>query len=479
MEVEEMDLREYWDIIVRKYKLIIAVFLLTVVGVTTYSLLATPIYEAFTTVIVREAASGAESLLFDGVVSLGKNTAQNYIQIMKSRTLLENVAEAIGREDVTPASLEKAITIQPIQGSDVLKISMQSPEPDLAQAVVNKLADVFISWNLDYQQNDRRTARQFIEAQLQTVETDLRMAEERLQTFKEQQGVLAPTQETTAMVGQLASLQTSLTELTIAKQETNERIRQVRASLAEQDETLISSTTIADNRFVTEYRSRLADLEVRLSSAKEKYTERHPEIVSLQAEIEDVKAKLTEEVERVVGTETRTLNTIYQELYGTLINLEVEANALKAREEALLSIIAEREAELSTLPAQELELARLMREAKVLEELFILLRTRREEARISEAMQTADVQVIDAAMLPEQPVKPRVKLNIAIGGVLGVFLGVGLAFLLEFLDNTLKTKEDAERVLGLPVLGQIPDFSKVNTAQRKRSARRRGRGLSA
>ena len=116
--------------------------------------------------IVREAASGAESLLFDGVVSLGKNTAQNYIQIMKSRTLLENVAEAIGREDVTPASLDKAITIQPIQGSDVLKISMQSPEPDLAQAVVNKLADVFISWNLDYQQNDRRTARQFIEAQL-------------------------------------------------------------------------------------------------------------------------------------------------------------------------------------------------------------------------------------------------------------------------------------------------------------------------
>jgi uncharacterized protein involved in exopolysaccharide biosynthesis len=223
----------------------------------------------------------------------------------------------------------------------------------------------------------------------------------------------------------------------------------------------------------------LADLEVRLSSAKEKYTDRHPEIVSLQAEIEDVKAKLTEEVERVVGTETRTLNTIYQQLYGTLINLEVEANALKAREEALLSIIAEREAELSTLPAQELELARLMREAKVLEELFILLRTRREEARISEAMQTADVQVIDAAMLPEQPVKPRVKLNIAIGGVLGVFLGVGLAFLLEFLDNTLKTKEDAERVLGLPVLGQIPDFSKVNTAQRKRSARRRGRGLSA
>jgi len=200
--------------------------------------------------------------------------------------------------------------------------------------------------------------------------------------------------------------------------------------------------------------------------------------LALQAEIDNVRRKLTEEVERVVGTETRTLNTLYRELYGTLINLEVEANALEAREAALLAIIAERERELSHLPAQELELARLMREAQVLEELYILLRTRREEARISEAMETADVQIIDRAVLPRVPVKPRIKLNIAIGAVLGVFLGVGLAFLLEFLDNTVKTKEDVERALGLPVLGQIPDLELADVASSGRSARRRGRGLS-
>ncbi len=479
MEMEEMDLREYWEILVKKKQLILAVFFVTVLAVTIYSLVATPIYEASTTVIVREGGSDAEAILFDGIATLGKNTAQNYIQIMKSRTVLEQVAAELGREELTPTALDKAITIQPIQGSDVLKISMQSPEPTLAQAVVNKLADVFISWNLDYRQNDRKAARLFIESQLETVEQDLRLAEERLQNFKEEQGVLAPAQETTAVVGQLASLHSNLTELAISKQEIDERIRQVRANLAEQDETLISSTTIADNRLVTEYRSRLADLEIKLSSAREKYTERHPEILSLQAEIEDVRRKLTEEVERVVGTETRTLNTIYQQLYGTLINLEVEANALAAREAALLAIIDEREKDLSHLPAQELELARLTRDAKVLEELYILLRTRREEARITEAMQTADVQIIDRATLPERPVKPRVKLNIAIGGVLGVFLGVGLAFLVEFLDNTLKTKEEVEQVLGLPVLGEIPDLNGAQKAKEKRSLLRKGRGLGA
>ena len=152
---------------------------------------------------------------------------------------------------------------------------------------------------------------------------------------------------------------------------------------------------------------------------------------------------------------------------------------MAAREAALLAIIDEREKDLSHLPAQELELARLTRDAKVLEELYIVLRTRREEARITEAMQTADVQIIDRATLPERPVKPRVTLNIAIGGVLGVFLGVGLALLVEFLDNTLKTKEEVEQVLGLPVLGEIPDLSGAQKAKEKRSLLRKGRGLGA
>jgi polysaccharide chain length determinant protein (PEP-CTERM system associated) len=389
------------------------------------------------------------------------------------------VSNILGSEDLTPRALEKAITVQPIQGSDVLKISMESPEPELAQRTVNTLADVFINWNTLYQRDDRRTARLFIEVQLEGAAENLRLAEEELKAYKERERVFSLADETVAKIAQVSQLEANLTETQIAIQEVQERIGQVRASLEREDETLISSTTIAQNTFVTEYRRRLSDLEIRLSSAREKYTDRHPTIISLLAEIEDVKAKLAEEVQRVIGTETMSVNPVHRQLYGNLIDLEVETMGLHARETALLTLIAEQEKELDLLPTRELELARLMRNAKVMEELYLLLRTRYEEARISEVMQTADVQVIDDAILPENPVKPRVKLNIAIGIVLGLFLGVGLAFLLEFMDNTINDQDDVERWLGLPVLAQIPELSVTEARHRKSVRRKKGRELGA
>lgn len=480
MEMEEMDLREYWEIIVKKKVIILFIFLVTVSAVTIYSLIATPVYEASATVIVSERGVGAQAMLFDGLGGMGKNSAQNYMQIMKSRTILSEVRSAVGLDDESISSLEKRLTIQSVQGSDILRVSMQSTEPAEAQEFVNNLIDIFIDWNRHYRQEDRRSARLFIEEQLITVADGLETAEQKLQTFKEQAGFLSPSQETLARVNQLADLEAKLGEVKIARTEITERINQARAKLQEQEETLISSTTISDNRFVTEYRARLADLEIALAGAREKYTVRHPSVLALQAEIEDVKGKLTAEVERVVGTETRTINPVHRELYGSIITQEVELMALQARETALRSLVETNEEKLTELPAKELELARLMRDAKVLEELYVMLRTRNEETRIAEAMQTADVQVIDTAMLPVNPVKPRIKLNIAISGVLGIFLGVGVAFLLEFIDNTIKTKEDVERLLQLPVLGEIPDFEKMEQrAKRVSFGFGKGRGLGA
>ena len=468
MEMEEMDLIEYWHIIVKRRRLIGIVFVVTVIAATLFSFLSDPVYEATTTLMVRDQGSAAQMMLFDSMGGTVRNAAQNYVQIMKSRTILEPVLTKLGWEDISLTAVDKQLVIQPIQGTDILRLSMQSTDPEKAQQFVNTLSDVFIAWNRHSRQEDQRSARLFIEAQLESVSADLRKAEERLREYRENERALSPSNETIARINQLTSLEADLAEVRVALVETQERITQVRTQLADQDETLLSTTTIAENPFVAQYRSRLADLEISLSGARERYTDKHPSVLALQAEIEDVRQKLSEQVQRVISTETRTINPIHRELYGSLINLEVELMALQSREQALRSLVADSEAELTSLPAKELELARLMREAQVLEELYIMLMKRNEETRIAEAMQTADVQVIDRAVLPERPVKPRIKLNIAIAGVLGLFIGVGLAFLLDFMDTSIKTKDEVEEILGLPVLGQIPDFDLTAPENEKR-----------
>lgn len=468
MEMEEMDLIEYWHIIVKRRRLIGIVFVVTVIAATLFSFLSDPVYEATTTLMVRDQWSAAQMMLFDSMGGTVRNAAQNYVQIMKSRTILEPVLTKLGWDDISLTAVDKQLVIQPIQGTDILRLSMQSTDPEKAQQFVNTLSDVFIAWNRHSRQEDQRSARLFIEAQLESVSADLRKAEERLREYRENERALSPSNETIARINQLTSLEADLAEVRVALVETQERITQVRTQLADQDETLLSTTTIAENPFVAQYRSRLADLEISLSGARERYTDKHPSVLALQAEIEDVRQKLSEQVQRVISTETRTINPIHRELYGSLINLEVELMALQSREQALRSLVADSEAELTSLPAKELELARLMREAQVLEELYIMLMKRNEETRIAEAMQTADVQVIDRAVLPERPVKPRIKLNIAIAGVLGLFIGVGLAFLLDFMDTSIKTKDEVEEILGLPVLGQIPDFDLTAPENEKR-----------
>lgn len=474
MEMEEMDLLEYWEIIVRRKWMILGFFVAAVMIAAVVSLLMEPVYEATTTLMVQEQGATAEALLFDSLGGVPRNAAQNYVEILKSRRILDQVKQELGMEDVDLKWILDRLTIQTVQGTDILRVSMQSTDPEQAQRFVNVLTDKFIEWNRDTRREEMRSAREFIEAQLVTVAAELTQAEEALLRYKEEERALAPSTETVARLEQIAELEAQLAAVQISRSETSERISQVRKQLENQDETLLSSTTIASNPLVTQYQTRLADLEISLAGAQERYTSNHPEILALKAEIEDVRAKLSQQVERVISTETHSRNPLHEQLYGSLVSLEVELLALNAREAALRTVLAQQEQELSTLPLKELELARLMRDARVLEEIYVMLMQRNEETRIAEAMQVAGVQVVDYATVPTLPIKPRIKLNMAIAGVLGIFIGVGLAFLLAFVDNTVKTKEEVEELLGLPVLAQIPDLNRVSSTNGygKRHARR-------
>ena len=149
------------------------------------------------------------------------------------------------------------------------------------------------------------------------------------------------------------------------------------------------------------------------------------------------------------------------------MTLETTLISLETKKESLASSVKEYEGRLERLPDKELYLARLERAIMVSESTYIILLEKYQEARINEAMELGDIRVIDEARIPKDPIKPNKKLNLAIGGILGLMLGVMLTFFLEYMDNTIKTTEDVERILDLPILGVIPKDTPEKKKKRK------------
>ncbi|HHV61075.1 MAG TPA: hypothetical protein GXX51_00290 [Firmicutes bacterium] len=469
--VEEVDLLEYARVLWRwKW----SIFILVVAAVVASYIISsrmTPIYETTTTILVKDSSEAVNMPFLQALGGQTGASAQNYVEILRSRTLMEHVVRRlglgapVGSEEF--ARLKNAVSVQPVQGTDAIRISVQSSDPGEAARIANTLVDVFIEENQRSNQAATRSAREFIGQQLKTAKENLKRAEDALLAYKKTHRVIEPGEEAKARIEEIASLQKLEAEAGTDIEEARASLVQVRKELERQDPKLVASQTISLNPLVQEYKAKLSELEASLAAAQEKYTEKHPAVIALKAEIEGVKKSLSAEVTRIVSAETVALNPIHQDLMGRAIAAEAQIIGAEAKRDAIARLIAEKEAALERLPQTEIDLARLMRDQRVAEEIYVMLLTKHEEMRITESMKLANIQRIDPAIIPDRPIKPRKLLNVAIAALLALFVGCGFAFVMEYIDNSFKTPEEIEKYLGLPVLGTIPHMDRVRRRKRR------------
>ena len=170
---------------------------------------------------------------------------------------------------------------------------------------------------------------------------------------------------------------------------------------------------IIDTGSIESIQKKLLDLQVELAALIQRYTDKHPRIIQLKKQIKDLKTQLDEQVKDLGGQE-------------------------------------------KNLSKQELEYARLNREVEVNEKLYLMLKEKLAEARITEAQTVGDVSIVDPAVMPASPIGPPKRIGVIIGGIMGLILGIAFAFIYEMLDTSIETIEDVEKLLKLPVLGVIP-----------------------
>lgn len=462
MEEETIDLRDIIKTLKKRRALIIKVFFGTIIFAIVVSFIIPPTYEGESNLRIKASKGLADSLLAD--LPMGNSTAtkqilSTYAEILKSRTVVQVVIDKTQSdkdEDDIPTyeQMLKRITILPVKDTEILNVKVKAQSPEEAQLVANTLVNTFNERMTALVRSEQKTVREFIGERLKESKKELEQSETILGDYKREQKIVALEAETQAMVDKFAAADKLLADNRVAMVSAQAQLNTAQQQLGKE-----KPGFVADSPLIQQYKGKLADLEVTLVSLSSNYTAQHPQVIATRAAIKETKEKLNTEIARVISVDAPSMNPVHLGLIQNQIQSEVEIAARGAQNQAIQQIWSGSQQELMKLPAKEQGLVRVLRDANLSQEIYIMLAKRHEEARISEVMQPTDVQIVDVAIVPDKPISPKKFLIGVIAAILGLFAGVGLAFFLESMNKTIRNADDVAQYLGLPVLGNIPDFN--------------------
>jgi polysaccharide chain length determinant protein (PEP-CTERM system associated) len=472
LEIRRSSLRDFLHVVFKRKNQILLFFIVTVCTVAIGTFVVKPTYEAKTQVLVK---IGRENLYVppgggnSPIINLNRdNQINSEIELLKSRTLVEQVVESLGSENIyknidykdAVLTLQKKLSIEGIKKSDVIAVSFKHKDPEMAALVVNTLAKAYMEHHLDVHKNP--ASYNFFEEQSEILKNKLELSEKTLKAFKEKHQITALDEEQRLLLRQIGDLRAEL-NLTLSNEaETENRIGQLRQQINRTPETIPQGEEIDHNPFlISNLEARLVELELKEKTLLTKYTPQSRLVQNVKEEIQMVQNKLTAQETKRYGKSRTGLNTTYQRMKEGLFQNQAEQKALTGKKEAQNTQLANFQEKLERLNRIEVELSQLQQAVDVDRQNYRLYLSKFEEARISDAMDTkkiTNVSLIEPALSPLKPVSPKVFLNLVLSIFLGGFGGLGLAFFSEYLDDSLEKPEDVEEALQIPVLASIPEL---------------------
>jgi|GEM_PF-435667 len=465
---------DYFHLVYRRKWLIALCTVAILIPALIWLMTVTPIYETEASIIYEETNDTA-FLLDLGQSFYSKSAILNMLEQIKSRSLANEVAKSLpeeiaktfklperppanfSREKFIAATIMNNLDVQNVRGADIIKIRVQASDPIVAKTIADAYVDHIIDWFLQKNRKEISNIRNFVESQISVFQDKLGKAEEELLSFKEQNDWIKLSEASSEVLSSLTDVEVAYNQ---AKTE-REVLEQRKRYIEQKKQELLPSLVVSDNQAVQQIKSELMVLERQYAELQQQEgPDKQNALASLKDRINRTKRELIDELMKN-GVRENLADPLSQirNLLQESITLEVELESYKAREQGLLNTLTEQNSRLQTLPKQELALARLIRTKEVNDKIYSLLLEKREEARITEAGKVGDVRVVDYADLPAQPIKPQKRKTLSLALALGLSLGIGLTFLLHALDNSLKSEQDVEKFLDLPVLAAIPQIA--------------------
>jgi capsular exopolysaccharide synthesis family protein len=496
-DYRELTLEDIFRMFKKRLALFISITLAVVVVTGIYLVFATPIYEASVTIKVDPTSQSSVSDLFTNSLT-GSSVSRDIsteVELIKSRTNIEEIiteldlvnrvyssearerliSEGYTEKDLVMSltrSISSMITVSPVKDTRIVRVSVQNKDPVLARDIANTLAMVYNRKLAELSKRDLTRKREFIEAQIPLLEKDLKESTDMMKNFKEETGIYVLDKHSDLLFQMLSSYDKQYNELKISAEEKKAEIQTYQGMLDDFNGTdsrdvksmwIQTSESFSVNPVLTSLRQSLSKLQVELAALQEQYPLTDQRVKSKITEISKTESLIADEVknEFITSGQGMTLNPAYQQILTGVITAEADLQILEASINAVADMREQYQIELRSLPLKEQQLLDLQRQITVKESLYTLLLERLEEAKISEAAVVGNAAIVDPATIPQAAVKPNKRLSLAIGGVLGIFLGMLMVFLAEYLDKTLKTEEEIERFSRQPIIGRIPTIEGI------------------
>lgn len=446
---EEVPLRQYLRVIQKRWGIIAGCLVLVVgvVGVRTY--IEQPIYRASARVIIERET---QIVNFQQTPSYGWDSNEFFnsqVQIIRSRPVLQRVIDSLNLKERKPeyASvqdatdlLQAAVTVEPLRNTRLAQVGVEDPDPKLAAEMANSLASSYQTQNLELKLNAARDALTWLSTQVRDLKSKVNESELVLQQYREQAGLVSVEEKQSLTVKKLAEFNGAYIEAKARRLEMETRLAEIRRA-GQKAELLESSPMVVNSAMVQRLKGQLVELEVQRSKLLKVYKEKHPEVVKVQTQIEEIARRVKEEVDKLA------------------LSLESEYNVLKAREAAMLQATDQYRAEAQNLSKKEIQYGILKREADSNQQLYEVLLKKLKETSLIQGLDTNNVRIVELAGTPRAPVRPQKARNLTMAVVFGLALGAAGAFVLDHLDDRIRTPEQAQRALGVPVLAVIPVFA--------------------
>ena len=457
MEDQEytIDLLELYSIIKDNIKTVVRIAASFIVLAILYLLVAPPVYESQALLRIRQPQGLTSSLLDSTGSGVNLRQMNTYAEILKSRSVVVPVIEATepeknGKYPAYEGYVNRRITTAPFKDTDILLVKVTSNEPAKAQKANQLLLETFLLRMTEMSRVAQAT-KNFLQTRADAAKNDLDKAETALQNYKIENKIITPSDNAKLFLDRIA-----MAEKAMATNRIDLGVAQAKLNAA--NEILGGSGGFsADNQIVQAYNSQLAKLESERISYLDKYTEKHPRMIELSTQIAELKAKIQEEVQKVMALQAPSNNAVHQRLVMGKYQSEGELIVAQQKEALLQKIIDENNKEMELLPAVEKGYIKVARDAQVASELYVMLAKRLEESKVAEVMVPTNVQIVDEPTFPSSSVAPRKGRVLLIAAILGLLVGCGYVVIKELMNRTIRTEDDVKKFLGLPVLGSIPD----------------------